>query len=101
LACVLVLAVGCGDDDDVVNVDANADNPDATPRGDGPPGAQWHGLRSLPNGPRQETAVVALGDEVYLIGGFAAGVGDRLYVPGGADQQAFGAVDTNEVFILP
>jgi N-acetylneuraminic acid mutarotase len=31
----------------------------------------------------------------------AAGVGDQLFVPGGADVQGFGAVDTNEVFTLP
>ena len=31
----------------------------------------------------------------------AVGVGDRLYVPGGADKQGFGAVDTNEAFFYP
>lgn len=31
----------------------------------------------------------------------AATVGDRIYVPGGADVQAFAAVDTNEVFVPP
>jgi hypothetical protein len=30
----------------------------------------------------------------------AAGVGDRLYVPGGADVQGFGAVATFEVLRL-
>jgi hypothetical protein len=29
-----------------------------------------------------------------------AGLGNRLYVPGGADVMAFGAVDTVEVYVL-
>ncbi len=87
-ACVLVLAIACGDDDDVDNVDASRDNTDAAPRIDAPPGAQWRGLRSLPNGPRQETAVVAVGGEVYLIGGFndTAGVVPDVWVYDIADD---------------
>ncbi|MCH9680863.1 MAG: kelch repeat-containing protein [Deltaproteobacteria bacterium] len=40
--------------------------------GPGPEG-EWVSLAPLAAGPRQEDAVVALGDEIYMLGGFAEG----------------------------
>src|SRR5262249_13435740 len=53
---LLALAAACG------NGRAPA-LPDAPPSG-------WETLAPLPSGPRQETAVVALGGKVYVLGGF-------------------------------
>lgn len=46
----------------------------------GAPGeGEWVGLAPLPGGPRQETAVVAVGGRVFVLGGFAgAQVTDRV-----------------------
>ncbi len=60
---------GCGDDD--------TGTPDAAALVDAgvatdasPPGPGWAALPALPRGPRQETAVVALGRSIYVLGGF-------------------------------
>jgi len=79
-------------------------------------------LAPLAIGPRQETAVIALGGRISVLGGFdrhnrvvdtwqtlppmltprhgtaGAAVGDKVYVPGGATREGFGATAINESF---
>ena len=82
IVCVLALAAsgpGCGDDrfDEVPADGGDGDGgdggggPDAAPRADAEPGAQWSGRAPLPGGiARQETAVVVVGTDIYVLGGF-------------------------------
>jgi N-acetylneuraminic acid mutarotase len=61
-AGLALLASGCGDD--------AGGGPDAAPRPDADPnGPGWAALDDLPAGPIQETAVVALDGDIYVIGG--------------------------------
>ncbi len=62
--------------DDVADSDsgdaADTDTQDADPDADLPDGPRgtWQAAAPLARGPRQETAVVALGGEIYVLGGF-------------------------------
>ncbi len=78
-AAVAVAAAACGDDHfDKAPADGGdgdggdgGGGPDAAPRADAVPGAQWSARAPLPdNLKRQETAVVAVGTDIYVIGGF-------------------------------
>jgi len=72
----------------VVGGEGNADAPSGVfPHNEAydPATDTWESLPAMPS-PRHGTG--------------AAGVGNTLYVPGGADKQAFGAVDTHEGFTV-
>ncbi len=67
---LLLGCAGCGDDDAGASVDAGASFDAGASVDTGAPGPGWSTLPALPRGPRQETAVVALGRSIYVIGGF-------------------------------
>jgi N-acetylneuraminic acid mutarotase len=69
-ALVVVLLTACGGDD----------GGDDAPAADATPSAHWKSLAPLPGGPRQETAVVALGGEIHVLGGFTPGDGIVAFV---------------------
>jgi N-acetylneuraminic acid mutarotase len=68
------MACGCGDDDGVGEDGGGGDAGTVDARvEDGSPMTGWRELAPLPGGPRQETAVVAVGTKVYVMGGFDEG----------------------------
>ena len=77
-ACALLL--GCGEDDDTgpssaTPTSAATATATASPVATGQPvstpaSGRWEARAAIASGPRQETAVVALGGEVYVLGGF-------------------------------
>ncbi len=65
----LAALAGCDDGDPGLTADAAVGEvPDADPA------SGWRGLAPLVGGPRQETAVVELGGEIYVLGGFDASI---------------------------
>ncbi len=71
--CAFAIAIaGCGDDDDAAAADAAAvDGGGGGDSGGGSDGGgAWVSAAPLLAGPRQETAVVAVAGEIYVIGGF-------------------------------
>ncbi len=76
----MVVAFGCGDDSQSSMLDAPPGSPDGPPPdemfdpdGSGP--AQWQSEPAVVGGPIQETAVVAVGEQVFVMGGFNAQIG--------------------------
>ena len=77
-ACALLL--GCGEDDDTgpssaTPTSAATATATASPVATGQPvstpaSGRWEARAAIASGPRQETAAVALGGEVYVLGGF-------------------------------
>jgi N-acetylneuraminic acid mutarotase len=67
-ATLAIVLIGCGGSDPAAPVDSG---PDVTACEDKTP---WSSAPPLPLGPTQETATVAVGDSVYVLGGFADGI---------------------------
>src|SRR5262245_56185373 len=94
LAFVLVIA-GCGAGDGSSGVDASETGDARLMGADGAAGGAadarvaapgWRALSPLPAGPRQETAVVAVGNRLYVIGGLAGAVSDLVEVYDTAEE---------------
>ncbi|MCC6996355.1 MAG: hypothetical protein IT370_17220, partial [Deltaproteobacteria bacterium] len=69
-AALAAMCSSCGGDDDGPGPDAASSSDAGLTVDAGAPGPGWSALPALPRGPRQETAVVALGRSIYVIGGF-------------------------------